>query len=90
MQATFAEKEAEWRDQMTILKRELVAKDKKVQVMGLQIKGCGAQVVGHWTTDLEAHGSNLHSELGLLSLFSFFLSSLYFSLSISISHTSLK
>lgn len=32
MQATFAEKEAEWRDQMTILKRELVAKDKKVQV----------------------------------------------------------
>ena len=32
MQAAFAEKEAEWRDQMTILKRELVAKDKKVQV----------------------------------------------------------
>jgi hypothetical protein len=32
MQTTFAEKEAEWRDQMSILKRELVAKDKKVQV----------------------------------------------------------
>jgi hypothetical protein len=32
MQTAFAEKESEWRDQMTILKRELVAKDKKVQV----------------------------------------------------------
>ena len=32
MQSAFAEKESEWRDQMTILKRELVAKDKKVQV----------------------------------------------------------
>jgi hypothetical protein len=37
MQTAFAEKESEWRDQMTILKRELVAKDKKVQVTIFQL-----------------------------------------------------
>jgi hypothetical protein len=35
MQTNFAEKEAEWRDQMTILKRELVSKDKKLQVRNI-------------------------------------------------------
>jgi hypothetical protein len=58
MQTAFAEKESEWRDQMTILKRELVAKDKKVQVTSFKL--CSAL----WIRGKTAYPLQMFEKLG--------------------------